>query len=98
MVPVHLAQGDIGLAVFHRSYKAPALALSLQFLTTQLKVCIQCGQLLPEVVHRALKVVIRHKQVLLYILLFHLISGFAGQDDQFAHHVRTTEVYAWVGF
>ena len=97
MVDIHLAQRHIRYAILHRGHKTPTLTLGLQLLSTSLKVGIQCRQLLPEVIHAALKVLVRHKQVLLYVGLFHLVASLAGQDHQLANHVGTTQVDTWVG-
>ena len=97
MVDVNLAQRHIRLPVLHRGHKAPTLAFGLQLLSTGLKVGIQLRQLLPEVIHCTLKVLVGHKQVLLYIGLFHLVASLAGQDYQLANHIRTTQVDTWIG-
>ena len=98
MIAVYLFQGDIRLAEFHRCHEAPVLTLCLQLLATLLKVCIKGRQLLPEVVDRAFEILVGNEEVFLDILLLHLIASLTSEDDQFAHHVSTAEVDAWVRF
>ena len=98
MVRIDLFQRHVGTAVLHRSDKAPPLALGFQLLTTLLEVGVECGQLLPELIDRTIEELVGHEEMLFDILLFHFITSFAGQDDQFANHVRSTEINTWVGF
>ena len=100
----YLLQGNAGLEVrriflvgFHRSHEAPTLVLALQYLATGFEVGIEFRQLSPEIIDRTLEIAVGHEEMLLYIILLYLIASLTRQDNQFADHVRTTEVDTWVG-
>ena len=92
----NLLQGNIRLAVLHRSHETPTFVLGFQNLTTGLEVGIELWQLSPEVVDTALEIAVRHKEMFLHIVLFHLIASLTGEDDEFADHIGTAEVDTWV--
>ena len=79
-------------------HEAPNLVLALQHLAACFPIGIQCGEVLPELLHGAVEEGLGHEEFLLHILLVDAVTGLAGEDDQFAQHVLAGEVYARIGF
>ena len=93
----HLLQGDAGLAVVHGGYKPPSFAFFLQLLPACLKVSIEVGQVFPELLQTTTEEFVGHKEFFLHVGLLYLIAGFAGEDDELAHHIGAAQVDAGVG-
>ena len=96
MLRTNSLQGNAGLATVHCCDKAPLLMFLLQFLTATLKVGIEIRKFLPEVLNRALEVIVRNKEVLLNISLLNTIASLTSEDNEFADNISATEVDTWV--
>ena len=89
MVLIHTAQSHTALSVFQLGNKAPTLMSRLHLLAFSLKLGIQRGQVLPEILQRTVEKRLRNEQLLLHILLTQFVARFTRKDDQFANHVLT---------
>ena len=74
------------------------LVLGFQHLAAGFKIGIEARHLLPEVIQRAFKEVIGHKEVLLHIALLQTVTGLARQNYQLADNILSAEVDTRIGF
>ena len=70
----------------------------LQYLTTGFEVCVEARHSFPEVVQRTFEEVVRNKEILFYVFLLDVVSGFTCQNHQFADHVFSAQVDTRVRF
>ena len=94
---VHLLQRYRCLTLIETRHETPTLAFGHETLTTLLKVGIERGHLVPEVLERTVEELLRDEKVLLHIILLDGITRLASKDHELTYHILTTEVDTWVG-
>ena len=94
---VNLLQRNRCLALVETCYETPTLTFGHEALATLLKVGIERRHLVPEVIERAIKKLLRDEEVLLHIILIDGIACLASQDHKLTDHILTREVDTGIG-
>ena len=86
------------LAMIHLCHKTPTLLFCLENFTPRLKLCVKGWKVLPEIIDTSGKEFRWYEKMLLYVVLFDLITCLTGEYHKLSNHVLATEVNAWVWF